>query len=184
MHIINLLPKKRQQELRYESMFGSLLTLFIFSLLTFVLVIGMQFVVKFYLNYQAESIKHQITLLREQVNKQQNSDVKNKVKNINAFIAQYNQLAVNSPKWSKVIKAFAVLPPKGVKINSFVVNSLTNTVNINGLSPTRELVIELYNKIKADDKNFYDVDYPLENVAKPVNVNFHFTFHYKPDLIK
>lgn len=184
MRIVNLLPKKRQQELRYESMYRSLLTLFIFSLVSFAVVFMIQVGVKFYLSYQAGSIKNQISILQVLVAKQQDSDVKVQIKDINSFISQYNELAATSPKWSNVIKAFAVLPPKGVKINSFVVNSTNNTVTINGQSPTRELVIELYNKIKNDEKNFFDIDYPLENVAKPTNVSFHFTFHFKPELIK
>jgi Tfp pilus assembly protein PilN len=184
MRVINLLPKIQQRELRFEALLRSLWMVFWLTLFSFCLVFMVQFGLRFYLQVQAGSIKEQIAELQTQVAKQEKSDIKTKVNEANNFIADYNSLAAASPKWSKLIKAFAPLVPDNLRINSLTVDPLTKAVNIYGISPTRELVIKLYNNILSDPKEFYNINYPLENVAKPKNISFHFTFFYRDDLIK
>jgi len=184
MKTINLLPKNRQQELHYEVTLHALWVVVGLSLASFALVFLAQFATKFYLEIQAKNIKNQITLLQGQVDKQENAQVKAQVKAINDTVSDYKNLADASPKWSKVVKAFTNLPPDGVKINSFSVDIATKAVNITGIAPTRDLVIQLYNNILADPSEFYNIDYPLENIAKPANINFHFTFFVKDTLLQ
>ncbi len=184
MRQINLLPKPRQEDFRYMAVLGGLYLAFWITMASFILVLLIQFSVKVYLGRQLQSFQGQIGQLRTQVDKKENSQIKGQIKNINNRIADYKNLAENSPKWSKVLKAFAVLPPAGVKITSLNVNFGPKSVAISGLAPTRELVIALYDSIRKDDKNFYNIDYPLENVIKSNNVNFHFTFYIKDDLLK
>ena len=76
------------------------------------------------------------------------------------------------------------MPPQGVKINSFNIDPVGKSVTINGISPTRDLVIELYNNILNDSNDFYNINYPLENVVLPVNVDFHFTFFIQDKLLQ
>jgi Tfp pilus assembly protein PilN len=184
MKIINLLPKTRQQELRYEVILYSLWVVVSLSLASFVLVFLVQFATKFYLQYQDNVIKQQVVQLQSQVNKQQNTEIKAKIEAVNNLVSDYLNLANSSPHWSKVIKAFAPLPPPGIKISTFGIDPSQNTVNITGLSPTRDLVIALYNNILQDTNDFYGINYPLENVVNPVNVNFHFTFKIQSKLLQ
>ncbi len=184
MKNINLLPKLKQQDFHYEIILSGLWTVVILSLLSFALVILAQIGTKLYLQAQTTGIKNQISELQGQVNKQQNTDVKTKVKDVNNIINDYVNLEKTSPKWSKVVKAFVALPPAGIKINSFSVDAAAKAVNITGISPTRELVIALYNNILSDSKDFYKVDYPLENILDSKNVNFHFTFYVRDTLMQ
>lgn len=184
MKTINLLPKPRQQELRYEVMFRSLRFVCVLTALSFALVFLVQFGDKAYLQYQAGSIKNQIASLQAEVDKQQNSDVKDKVTAINNLITDYVNLGDNSPKWSNVINAFAPLPPAGVRINSFSIDPSDDSINITGVSPTRDLVIGLYNNILADSADFYNIDYPLDNVIQSKNVDFHFNFYIQKQLLQ
>lgn len=184
MKTINLLPKIRQQELRYEIILRSLWVFISLSLASFVLVFLVQFGTKFYLQIEAGVIKGRVAQLRTQVNKQQNADIKARIQTLNNLASDYKNLADNSPKWSKVIKAFAPLPPAGIRVSSFTIDTQKKTVNITGLAPTRELVILLYNNILKDTANFSNIDYPLENVAQPTNINFHFTFKINDKLYK
>lgn len=180
--VINLLPKPKQKELHYDSMLHSLWTIVIWSCLSFAAVFAAQFATKFYLQLEGQVIHDQIIALQKEVDKQQNSDVKAKIAVANNLIKDYHKLAVASPQWSKIIKAFAPLPPAGIKINTFAVNTSNKSVVITGLSPTRDLVIMLYNTILADQKDFYGIDYPLENVVAPTNNSFHFTFYVQDSL--
>jgi len=184
MKIINLLPKTRQQELRYEIILHSLWLFVGVSLASFILVFLVQFATKFYLQYEAGAIKQQVAQLQIQVNKQQNTEIKTKIEAANNLILDYQNLADSSPQWSKVIKAFVPLPPPGLKISNLTIDPVQKTVRITGLSPTRDLVILLYNNILADTNDFYGIDYPLENVVNPVNVSFHFTFKIQGKLLQ
>ena len=184
MKLINLLPKSRQTELRYEATYHSLVVIFSLSLMSFGLVFISQFATKFYLEEKAKSLNGQIEQLKSQVDKKENADVKKKIKAVNDVISDFNNLATSSPKWSKVLKAFAPLPPSGVKISSLNIDLNKKTIMISGYSPTRELVISLYNSILQDDQDFKNIDYPLENVAKAIDINFHFTFSIQDSLLK
>lgn len=184
MRQINLLPKLRQQELRYETLLHSLWLVIGLSLASFAVVFIAQFMAKFYLELQSQLVKAQIAQLQIQVNKQENATVKAKVKAVNDLISDYKNLADSSPKWSKVIKAFAPLPPSGVLVSNLVVDATQKSVTITGFSPTRQLVIQLYNNILDDPADFYKVNYPLENIAEPTNINFHFTFYIQAKLLK
>jgi len=182
MKTINLLPKPRQTELRYEATLRSVLVIAALTLLSYAVVFLVQFGLKFYLQLQAGSVTAQITALQAEVKNQANADVKTKVKAANDLVTDYINLSNASPNWSRIIKAFAPLPPQGVKINSLNFIPSKKAVVINGTSPTRELVIQLYNNILQDTNDFYGIDYPLENVAQPTENVFHFTFFVKDKL--
>jgi hypothetical protein len=176
MKIINLLPAPRQQLLRQEAVFRSVLSFIWVTLFSFVIVIAVQVGVKVYLQAQDYSINNSIKVLQAQVDSQENSAVKKQVTSINNLITDYKNFSTAIPKWSRVLKAFAPLPPPGVTISSLTIDLSQKTIRINGAALTREQVIQLYNNILLDDKEFYGIDYPLENVAHPANVSFHFTF--------
>lgn len=183
MKLINLLPKSRQQELYFEQLFHKLTFVLWLTAFSFLLVLGAQLAVKIYLESQSRDIASQISLLKSQVNKSDNEQIKKSIKSINDYISDFKNLSV-TPKWSKVLNAFAKLPPDSVGVTSFNVDLKTKSVNIQGFAPRREDVIQLYNNIASDNKEFYNIDYPLENVAKPLDNQFHFNFNIRDDLLK
>lgn len=184
MRAINLLPKSKQSELHYESLAHNMLAVILISVISFMLVLFAQFSVKVYLNQELSSTQSQIEILRQQVSKQDEASTRQEIQKYNNMIADYKNLADKVPKWSNVIKAFAKIPPDGIRINSFSVNVANRQVNISGISPTRELVIQLYNNILADNTEFSNIDYPLENVSHPTDISFHFSFLVNPNLLK
>jgi hypothetical protein len=184
MRTINLLPKLKQQELKYEAHFHSIKVVIWISLVTFVLVALAQAGTKLYLQNQVKLIENTITILKQQTTQEENTVIRSKVKEVNSVIADYKDLAVAAPKWSRVLRAFAKLPPNNVRINSFSVDQKKKLVTISGFSPTREGVLELFENIKADDKNFTGIVNPFENIARPYNVSFNFTFSVNEELLK
>jgi Tfp pilus assembly protein PilN len=183
MKEINLLPKDRQQQLHAEILYRHWLSLIWVSVFSFVLVLLAQFGSKIYLQSRLSQINEEITVIKQQVNKNDNAELKKQIKVLNDWITDYNTLDSNSPKWSKLLKTFSAIPPEGVKITSFSVDLPSKKVTITGISPTRELVIQLYNNILADSEHFYNVDYSLENVVKAKNVSFHYSFNFKDQVI-
>ncbi len=183
MKLINLLPKSRQQELRYERVFHSFLVVVWFSIASFILVIGVQLAAKIYLQAEVVRVAADIQNLKSQVSKSENEQLKKKITSINNYITDFKNLST-IPKWSKALIAFSALPPEDVGITAFNLDIKTKAVRIQGFAPTREVVDEFYKNIIADTKEFTGVDYPLENVAKPKDNDLHFTFYVKEELVQ
>jgi hypothetical protein len=184
MRQINLLPKPRQEEIFYQAVLRGLYAIIGISIASFALVLLAQFGIKLYLNMEYQNTENQIETIKSQVDKKENSQIKDEITDINAKIADYKNLADGAPKWSKVLKAFSTLPPQGVKINTMSVDFKNKSIMINGFAPTRELVIATYESIKKDTQDFNNINYPLENVIKPKNIDFHFTFYINDSLLK
>jgi hypothetical protein len=184
MKIINLLPRDRQQELRYEKMYRSMVRFAELSAITFVVVFALQFMTRLYLGQQARVLNTEIEQAQRSSNKQENATLKQRIKTINTEIGDYNLLAMGTPAWSRVLAAFAAQMPEGMTLDTFKADLVKKKIDVHGISPSRELVIQLYNNISRDDKEFFNIDYPLENVQRATEVPFHFTFFIKDELLK
>jgi Tfp pilus assembly protein PilN len=176
MKRINLLSKTKQTELFFEDLYRGVVTLVVLG--TFVLLAGVviQIAVWVYLQQKEASVIAEAAAIQQQIDESENAQLKAKVKEINALMSDFDRLATQTPQWSRVLKAFAQLVPNGVKITNFSADAATGTIEISGYSPSRELVIELYNNINGDKEHFKEINYPLENVAKPTNIIFNYTF--------
>lgn len=181
---INLLPKSRQLQLHYRAWYVSTLRVYFVAFLSFIFISASLFGVGFYVDFTRRSLEKEATELKVVANSKENADIKQQVKQINSRIADYNTLASGLPKWSKFLQAFAGVVPEGVQIQSLSVDLTSKKVQIQGFASTRELVIALHDLIAADAQNFQNIDYPLENVARPKDVSFHYTFTLNDSLLK
>jgi len=184
MKIINLLPKTKQEELHYEDLFHSVSIAAMLAVAVLVAGLVVQLGTRVVLGQEMRSVQTKIDQVKRMTNKQENNDIKNQIKLANAQMNDFKNLADSTPAWSRVLAAFARQVPPGVKINSFTGDLQTKKIVINGQSQTRDMVIALYNNISQDTKDFHDINYPLENVAQPTDVAFHFTFYIQKDLLK
>lgn len=176
MKRINLLPRGKQHELSYERTLYSLTVAIVIAVVILVLGVVLQFGVWSYLNRKVVASTAEIEELKRVANKSENATVKEQIKKANSQITDFNSLAARTPQWSKVLTAFVANVPDGVKITNFTADTLKSEITIGGYSPTRDLVIDLYNNINADKDHFKNINYPLENVTKPTDVKFNFTF--------
>ncbi len=183
MKRINLLPQHKQTDLYYEDLYHSVNSLVGLSVVILLLGIVVQVGVWVYLDRREASLETQITELQLVIDKSENAEVKQEIKQINSQMTDFNSLTIGAPKWSEVFKAFSGLVPNGVLITTFLSDANTGEVEISGFSPTREQVIELYNNINGDKEHFKNINYPLENVAKPTDVQFNFKFFIKEGVL-
>lgn len=183
MKHLNLLPKHKQQELYYEDLYHSVSKAVVLSVGVLLLGVTVQFGVWFYLGNKETSVNARVEELKQQIDKTENAKLKQEIRLINSQIQDFQTLSSQSPIWSNVLKAFSALVPSGVKISSFSADIKTKKIEITGFSPTREQVIELYNNINSDKEHFKDIDYPLENVSKPANIKFNYTFFIQDDVL-
>jgi Tfp pilus assembly protein PilN len=183
MKIINLLPKTKQRELQYEALFHSIFTAAIFGFATLLLVGFLKVGLSVYLQRQQTAVSSQIEQTKKLSNKEENAELKVSIDGINSQLKDYQDLSKSSPLWSKALRYFSADVPEGVKITTFNADSLKKQVDIGGYAPTRDLAIQLYNKINEDKDHFRDIDYPLENVARAEDVDFHFTFFVQDSVL-
>ncbi len=183
MKRINLLPQNKQSELYYENLFHSVSVAAVIGTAILLLGILAQAGVWIYLQRSETKISAEVEVLKQQIDKSENAELKQEIKVINSQMVDFQNLNKISPQWSKVLESFARLVPEGVKITEFTAESKKGQIDISGYSPTREQVIELYNNINTDKTNFKDINYPLENVAKPTDVQFNFSFFIQDGIL-
>lgn len=176
MKRINLLPQHKQSDLYYEDLYRSVNTLVVLSVAILLLGVVAQVFVWIYLDRKEATVSAKVTAIQQQIDKSENAAVKQEIREVNTLMQDFDNLSRTTPQWAAVLKAFARLVPNGVKISSFDSDAKTGAIEISGYSPTRDLVIELYNNINGDKTNFKDINYPLENVSRPNDVQFNFKF--------
>lgn len=184
MKIINLLPKPKQKELQYEILFHSVFTAVIIGGASLLIVALLEAGLGVYLQRQHSVVSQQIEQTKKLSNKEENAQLKTVIDGINSQLKDYQELSAASPLWSKALRSFADNIPNEVIITTFNADSAKKQIDISGYAPTREQVISLYNRINNDKSHFRDIDYPLENVAKATDVEFHFTFFVQDDVLK
>jgi Tfp pilus assembly protein PilN len=176
MKRLNLLPRPQQKELAYERVFYSVGVAAAIAVVILLLGVVVQFGVYTYLNRKIQASETQIEELKRIANKSENATVKEQIIHVNSQIQDFANLNNKTPQWSKVLAAFVKNVPAGVRIVQFEADTAKKEIKISGYSPTRDLVIDLYNNINSDKEHFKNINYPLENVTQPANVMFNFTF--------
>jgi Tfp pilus assembly protein PilN len=182
MRVINLLPKPRQEELRYEALFHSAAIAATLAVALLLAVLVIQLGIRVYLSRHAKTTEQKTEQIKRLTNKEENNKLKKEIQLMNVRMADYKALADATPAWSQVLTAFAAHVPEGVKIRDFAADAATKKVTIAGFAATRDQVIQLYNNINGDKERFRDIDYPLENVSAPTEVEFHYTFFIQDKL--
>jgi Tfp pilus assembly protein PilN len=181
---INLLPKAAQAELRYETLYHKVVRAIVVAASLLLLAIVVSVSAGFYLRSQQADLAAQTEQLQQAANNQENKQLKQRIKNINGYMTDYQNLSQKTPEWSKVIGALAGHVPPDVKITQLQADTKLRRIDVAGQSPTRDAVVEFYNNIQADTKFFSSINYPLDNVAKPTNVSFRFTILVKDTIIR
>ncbi len=184
MKLVNLLPKSKQKDFQYEIMYHSLVVFITVNAITLVMVFLAQFAAHMYIAQSIAQYDQKIFNLKLITDKQENAELKKQIQEVNAVIADYNKVATEIPLWSNVLHDFGSNVPEGVKLQTFNADTTLLKIDIAGIAETREQVIKLHENISNDDAHFTNIDYPLENISKPVDVPFHFTFFIKPEALK
>ncbi|MBP9686338.1 MAG: hypothetical protein KBD66_00890 [Candidatus Doudnabacteria bacterium] len=181
---INLLPKEQQKELVLRGWFRNLLRVYMLALASFVLVILLFFGATSYLSLQGRGLQSEAEELRALAATDEATKIKLAVKAVNGYVDDYLTLVATAPKWSQLFREFTHMVPSGVQVQSFTVDATRKQVTIQGFGATREQVLSLYDALVAASDRFTNVDYPLENVARPTNINFHYSFTVKDQVLQ
>ena len=176
MKRINLLPKSKQVELGFERVLYSVVVAVVVAILILLMAVVVQVGVYVYLDRKVSTVNEEIDQLKKLANKSENAEVKQQIRLVNAQIDDFTKLSEQTPQWAELLAALTKDIPESVKITQFDADTEKKEVSITGYSPTRDLVIELYNNINSDKVHFKNINYPLENVSQPTDVRFFFKF--------
>jgi len=184
MKQINLLPKHKQKELANETLFRGVVRFWEVAALTFLLVFLAQLATWSFLRADEVSLGKKIENIKKLSNKEENAKLKEQIREINGQISDFNTLLGGAPTWSKAMRQLAQHVPNGVRVTTIVADTKTRKLEVRGYSPTRESVLDFYNSVRDDADNFASINYPLENVSRPINVSFLFTIELKDTLLR
>ena len=183
MRIINLLPKSEQDELKTQQIYVVLRKLLVFSGIVYVLVAAILIGYRFYMQSTLNDLGNQIDKQKAIISKQDNSAIRQEVNDDTAAVANYNHLVDVNPNWSGVLEELAKLLPPGVSITHLNVNTGSGKILISGGALNRDSILQLRLNILAS-KYFQNIDLPLDNLQKPANTTYHYSFSLTKDALK
>lgn len=183
MKVINLLPQTEQKELQQEKLFRSFRKFLIACGVSYALLIAGLIGWKIFLTTTLANVDSDIKKNQALIDRQDNDAIRKEVGKINNTNADYLAFAANNPTWSKVLAAFSNLVPSDVVITSFNGNTKTGKIDILGVGTTRDAVLTLRANI-ANSSMFKNINLPLENLQKPANVVFNYTFYLADGALK
>lgn len=182
MKIINLLPPQEQDLLRKQKVFYSLKAATAVSFLSYLVIVGILFGWRMYLASSLTSLDNQIVEQNRIISGQDNTELKKEADRYNFIAGDYKKFMAEMPEWSRVLAEFAALVPGDVQITSLNGNTVSGKIAISGKSRTRDSVLTLRSRI-ASSSYFKNIDLPLENLQKPTNVEFRYTFYLKDNVL-
>ena len=183
MKIINLLPKEEQLQIRQEQMFFNVRRIIIISFLSYILVAAILIGARFYMQQSLGSLDNEIKQQQNIISKQDNTVLKNSITLDNQIVQDYNNVSALNPTWSKVLEEFVKLVPSGVEVQTFNASSSDGQIQISGISSTRDAVLRLRANILYDPM-FTNINLPLENLQQAANLNYHYDFFVKSNLLQ
>ena len=182
MKIINLLPPAEQKIIKLERINSYFKRFLLLAIIIFILMISGFIAWRFYLQSTLSNIDTDIVKAEALISSQDNQKTKAEVERNNDIITDYNTFAAANPNWSPVLEAFAALVPKEVLVTNFSANTKTGKIDISGTGLNRDAVLQLRSNILATSQ-FRNINLPLENLQKPKNTPFNYTFFLAPNVL-
>lgn len=173
---INLLPKERQKKIFEDDTLRAAFTLGAVSFLAFLFSGFVELGGLAAIKAQVSSFEKDTDVIKSQIDQKENAKLKIEVKKVNDVISDYSNLTEKNLRWSKFLRMLSTLPPEGVVLTSLSTDAVNKTVTLAGFSAKREAVLDFFGRLKANKEEFPSVDFYFENVARPEDLNFHFTF--------
>jgi hypothetical protein len=178
---MNLLPPKEKEILRHEQnkrLTVVLCTVVLISLISMLLVL---YSVKFYMLADGSYYKEAVGDAKKKYETPEFLLFKDIILRHNKQLTTANAFYKNEVRSTDAIKALLeVNRPAGLYLTDIQVERQSNNtlkVSIAGLSDTRDQLLAFKSNIEASQK-IKNLQFPVDNLIKPSDVNFHITFEY------
>lgn len=172
---INLLPTEQQRVITLERLTSRLVHFFVVVIVSLAALSVIFFFGRLWLQSRLVSLRSEIANQQGLVSREENKKFKQQLDELNTHVHNLTQLQQRHVLWSEVLVALARLVPKDLAIDRVSMARETGRVSISGFARSRESILALRTQL-LDSKVFTDVDFPLSNITKPKDADFHYSF--------
>lgn len=169
----NLLPPQIKNELFEEEVknliivLGSLILIFLFS---FTLIL---FTINDYISKQIDLEKMVINLEKKNSEVPEIQNLREKIISINRTLSQLDSFYQDQVKLTEIFNKISDISPSQMYLTNFSYQKETNLVSLSGFSPTQEILLNFKKNL---NKEFSEVNFPLQNWIKSTDIDFQVTF--------
>ena len=174
--MINLLPPRYKMEIKEE---GGLRMAIILEFLFLVFLVSLMlilFSIKIYLQSQLDSFKNSVAFQEKSSQNSEAQDFKNKVITVNQKIARLDSFYQNQIFSVDILEKISKLIPEGIYLETLTWQKESGQVNINGFSPTRELLFTLNSNL-GTEKDFSNIIFSQDSWLDPTDIDFKVNFN-------
>ena len=175
MKIINLLPQKELQELRYEYATGYILKFFTVLITSLVLFLLAAFITNLFIDTEISGTNTRITDLQRQLSTSNNQALEKEVVRLNTQMKNIKSFEQQHYYWSKALVEFGNLAPSDFHVDRLLVDRNTGKITVEGKADSRGSVLAFWSSVKKSSY-FSNINFPLSNLEKPTDTPFTFTF--------
>lgn len=179
--MINLLPTQYKRELKQEESFRLVLILGALFLIFLVSLILILFSIKIYIQGQKESLKILIDLEEETFQIPENRHLRKEIASANQELAKLKLFYQEQTDLTEILEKISQILPQEMYLTTFFWQESASRITLSGFSPLQETLLELKKNLK-EEKNISEIEFPLTNWLKPVDINFQVTFKISKEL--
>jgi len=179
---LNLLPPQDQSNITLERITKRISNLFAWILISLLVVLVLLLGTKAYLAAQLSSVSDRVAMQQQIVSQEENKELKNRLDRLNSHLKNLVTFDAYQAEWSAALIEFAKVLPRNVSLDTFLADRTTGQIRITGFAKSRESVLELRENL-LDSDYFTNVNFPLSNLIRPNDVNFHYTFYVEETML-
>jgi|GEM_PF-1921732 len=179
---LNLLPPQEKDELKLERIYRWLIFYCSSTILIVLLFVTFLALIWFFIVVQ---LKTYTTNLEDTKTSFQGQSIENQQKLINSFnlkLDQINRIQSNHKYYSTILMRLAEIIPSGIRIDAFVVDE-QGKCTLTGYAQRRSQLL-LFKDALDKSSYFENIDNPISNLTKQIDINFSFRFDVKPAALK
>lgn len=176
--MINLLPPQFKTELMREEKWKLVLILgmlFFFFLISFILIL---FAVKIYIQGQVEFLKILAVSEERFLQEGENKLLFEKISLVNQSLSKLNNFYKNQMNSTSLFEKISETLPPGIYLTDFSWQKEDFKISLSGKAKNREALFEFKNNLE-NQKDFKEINLPLESWRKPRDIDFRATFQIK-----
>lgn len=176
---MNLLPFEQGKRVKlgifYQKIFSSGLVL-ILLILILILFLGGGLI---FLNYQYQTITRQITIEQSRIIQTETvKGMEGKVGELNNELLDLRKIERERSNLYQVLDNISRSLLDEVKVNTLEIDRQSKKITVSGHALTRENLLKI-KQILETESSYKDINFPLSNLANPIDIDFYFSFTYE-----
>lgn len=180
---INLLPPEDQKQIRLAKLNTELISFGVWFGLSLLVLVALLFAGQIFLKAELNVSADHLAVKSQELDKLEQGSLKKQVEDFNLGLENFQKLEGAHENWSAILMELARLLPPGVTLDSVAVARDERKIEIAGRASTRTSALLLRTNIIASPY-FVNVNFPLANLEKSIDVPWKYRFYFRPEELK